>query len=62
MTDGKKYCYYSGYAWCCTITMAALGIFAHTFLDTNDSKKSLLMENQESIGMTLVAYVLHTFS
>lgn len=42
--------------------MAALGIFAHAFLDTNDSKKSLLMENQESIGMELLIRVLHIFA
>lgn len=50
VTDGRKYCWYSGYAWSCTIIMAALGIFAHEFLDTNESKKSVFVEDQESIG------------
>lgn len=51
VTDGRKYCWYSAYAWCCTIIMAALGIFAHAFLDTNDNKKSLFAEEEETIGL-----------
>lgn len=50
VTDGKKYCLYSGYAWGCTLVMASLGVFSHFFLDTPDSKKSFLVEDQETIG------------
>uniref|UniRef100_A0A182QH03 G-protein coupled receptors family 2 profile 2 domain-containing protein n=1 Tax=Anopheles farauti TaxID=69004 RepID=A0A182QH03_9DIPT len=33
VSDGRKYCWYSGYAWGCTGTMAAIAVFAHFFLD-----------------------------
>ncbi|XP_052868339.1 probable G-protein coupled receptor Mth-like 5 [Anopheles cruzii] len=33
VSDGRKYCWYSGYAWGCTATMAGIALFAHFFLD-----------------------------
>uniref|UniRef100_A0A182XKI4 G-protein coupled receptors family 2 profile 2 domain-containing protein n=1 Tax=Anopheles quadriannulatus TaxID=34691 RepID=A0A182XKI4_ANOQN len=40
VSDGRKYCWYSGYAWGCTGTMAAIAVFAHYFLDLPGSNRS----------------------
>ncbi|PSN56907.1 putative G-protein coupled receptor Mth-like 5 [Blattella germanica] len=52
VTDGRKYCYYSCYAWGLTLTMAAIALFAHFMLDTMGSKeaKASLSLTQETIG------------
>lgn len=50
ITDGKKYCYYSAYAWSCTIVMGALAIFAHYTMDYQDKSKSKFEYEQETIG------------
>ncbi|XP_030376025.1 probable G-protein coupled receptor Mth-like 5 [Scaptodrosophila lebanonensis] len=50
VTDGRKYCYYSIYAWGCTATMAALAVFAHFFLDADSYKKENMVGEQETIG------------
>jgi len=50
VTDGRKYCYYSAYAWGCTATMAALAVFAHFFLDADSYKKEQMVGEQETIG------------
>uniref|UniRef100_A0A182SQC5 G-protein coupled receptors family 2 profile 2 domain-containing protein n=1 Tax=Anopheles maculatus TaxID=74869 RepID=A0A182SQC5_9DIPT len=41
VSDGRKYCWYSGYAWGCTGTMAAIAVFAHFFLDLPGSSSSI---------------------
>uniref|UniRef100_A0AAG5CQT7 G-protein coupled receptors family 2 profile 2 domain-containing protein n=1 Tax=Anopheles atroparvus TaxID=41427 RepID=A0AAG5CQT7_ANOAO len=33
VSDGRKYCWYSCYAWGCTGTMAGIALFAHFFLN-----------------------------
>ncbi|XP_001359641.4 probable G-protein coupled receptor Mth-like 5 isoform X2 [Drosophila pseudoobscura] len=50
VTDGRKYCYYSAYAWGCTGTMAALAVFAHFFLDADSYKQEQMVGEQETIG------------
>ncbi|XP_070072456.1 probable G-protein coupled receptor Mth-like 5 isoform X2 [Drosophila takahashii] len=50
VTDGRKYCYYSAYAWGCTATMAALAVFAHFFLDADSYKREQMVGEQETIG------------
>jgi G protein-coupled receptor Mth (Methuselah protein) len=50
VTDGKKYCLYSGYAWGMTAILSATAIFAHFFLDTGTVKNQYLFEDQETIG------------
>ncbi|XP_041674703.1 probable G-protein coupled receptor Mth-like 5 isoform X2 [Drosophila eugracilis] len=50
VTDGRKYCYYSAYAWGCTATMAALAVFAHFFLDADSYKQEQMVGEQETIG------------
>lgn len=51
VTDGRKYCYYSSYAWSCTIVMGAIAVFAHFALEIPKSKTSMsLLHNQEVIG------------
>ncbi|XP_055301144.1 probable G-protein coupled receptor Mth-like 5 [Sitodiplosis mosellana] len=51
VTDGKKYCWYSFYAWGSTLCMASLGTFAHLFLDINIPKKNSLVDEHETIGV-----------
>ncbi|XP_017062120.1 probable G-protein coupled receptor Mth-like 5 isoform X2 [Drosophila ficusphila] len=51
VTDGRKYCYYSAYAWGCTATMAAMAVFAHFFLDAESYKREQMVGEQETIGM-----------
>lgn len=50
VTDGKKYCWYSGYAWGMTLVLSFTAIFAHFFLDTGTVKNQYLFEDQETIG------------
>uniref|UniRef100_A0A6P4E612 Probable G-protein coupled receptor Mth-like 5 isoform X1 n=1 Tax=Drosophila rhopaloa TaxID=1041015 RepID=A0A6P4E612_DRORH len=50
VTDGKKYCYYSAYAWGCTATMAVLAVFSHFFLDAESYKREQMVGEQETIG------------
>ncbi|PNF18782.1 putative G-protein coupled receptor Mth-like 5 [Cryptotermes secundus] len=49
VTDGRKYCYYSCYAWGVTFTMASIALFAHFMLDTNNLK-STTPSTQKTIG------------
>lgn len=53
VTDGKKYCWYSFFAWGSTFCMASLGSVAHIFLDIDTAyqKKSVWNEEIESIGL-----------
>ncbi|KPU72740.1 uncharacterized protein Dana_GF23058, isoform B [Drosophila ananassae] len=51
VTDGRKYCYYSAYAWGCAGTMAAMAVFAHFFLDAESYKQENLVGEQETIGL-----------
>lgn len=51
VTDGRKYCYYSAYAWGCTGTMAAMAVFAHFFLDVESYKQQNLVGEQQTIGL-----------
>lgn len=51
VTDGRKYCWYSAYAWGVTGCMAAMAVFAHFFLDSVQSKKMFRIEDQETIGI-----------
>ncbi|XP_050085098.1 probable G-protein coupled receptor Mth-like 5 [Anopheles aquasalis] len=44
VSDGRKYCWYSGYAWGCTATMASIAVFAHYFLDLPGSNRSQTSE------------------
>lgn len=50
VTDGRKYCWYSGYAWGTTILLSVLAVFAHYYLDTGTIKNHYLYEDQETIG------------
>lgn len=50
ITDGKKYCYYSAYAWTCTITMGALALFAHYTIDYADKGMQKFEHEQDTIG------------
>lgn len=51
ITDGKKYCYYSSYAWSFTIILGVLAVFAHFTMDYPEVKKSITFEQQrEEIG------------
>ncbi|KAF5271726.1 hypothetical protein FQA39_LY08049 [Lamprigera yunnana] len=50
ITDSKKYCYYSAYAWTCTIIMGALALFAHYTMDYLDNSKSKFENDSETIG------------
>ncbi|XP_034114646.1 probable G-protein coupled receptor Mth-like 5 isoform X1 [Drosophila albomicans] len=50
VTDGRKYCYYSAYAWGCTAIMAGMAVFAHFFLDADSYKKENMRGEQQTIG------------
>lgn len=50
VTDGRKYCWYSAYAWSATGCMACFAVFAHFYLDSVHSKKRFLVADQETIG------------
>lgn len=58
VTDGKKYCWYSFYAWGSTLCMASLGTFAHLFLDIDTPKKTFMDDEQETIGRYRLFYLL----
>ncbi|XP_068154335.1 probable G-protein coupled receptor Mth-like 5 isoform X1 [Drosophila tropicalis] len=51
VTDGRKYCYYSAYAWSCAGIMAALAVFAHFFLDVDLYKQEHMVAEQQTIGL-----------
>ncbi|XP_062564547.1 probable G-protein coupled receptor Mth-like 5 [Armigeres subalbatus] len=55
VTDGRKYCWYSGYAWGATATMASVAIFSHFFLDGPDARNSSIFEDQDNIGWLGIA-------
>lgn len=55
VTDGRKYCWYSGYAWGTTILLSVLAVFAHFYLDTGTIKNQYLFEDQETIGWLGIA-------
>lgn len=52
VTDGRKYCYYSTYAWGLTICMTALALVAHFMLDTTVvlQKRQKSLTDQETVG------------
>lgn len=52
VTDGRKYCYYSCYAWGCTAMMSVIALFAHFMMDTTEIKdsKPSLSNTQGTIG------------
>lgn len=50
VTDGRKYCLYSSYAWGMTALLTILAILAHFFLDTGTIKQQYIFEDQETIG------------
>lgn len=51
ITDGKKYCYYGGYAWSCTLVLGILALFAHFTMDYQEVKQNLTFDQQrEQIG------------
>nr|ANB32482.1 G-protein coupled receptor Mth-like 5-2 protein mRNA [Dastarcus helophoroides] len=50
ITDGKKYCYYSAYAWSCTIVLGVLAVFAHFTMDYEDFSKTRRVDEREEIG------------
>ncbi|KAJ6639547.1 putative G-protein coupled receptor Mth-like 5 [Pseudolycoriella hygida] len=50
VTDGRKYCWYSAYAWSATGCMASFAVFAHFYLDSIHSKKRFMVADQETIG------------
>lgn len=55
VTDGRQYCWYSGYAWGATASMTGLAVFAHFFLDSVQSKKLFVVADQETIGWLGIA-------
>lgn len=48
ITDSKKFCYYSTYAWSCTFILGFLAIFAHYALDYDVSPSK--HDEQEHVG------------
>lgn len=50
ITDGKKYCYYSAYAWSCTLVLGFLAVFAHYTMDYQPIVNKFKIDDQESIG------------
>ncbi|CAG9821362.1 unnamed protein product [Phaedon cochleariae] len=53
ITDGKKYCYYGGYAWSCTIILGVLAIFAHYTMDYPEINSKVMLtfdQQREQIG------------
>lgn len=51
VTDGKKYCWYSFFAWGSTISMGALATVAHVFVDITDESNKHIGERPETIGL-----------
>lgn len=67
ITDGRKYCYYSGYAWSCTLLLGALAIFAHLTMDYDEvdfQSKSTYDQTREQIGSlgTIIFFVPVAFT
>lgn len=56
ITDGKKYCWYSLYAWGCTLTSTSLGTFANIFLDIDAPQKNSVLDDRESIGKIIAIF------
>ncbi|XP_031634122.1 probable G-protein coupled receptor Mth-like 5 [Contarinia nasturtii] len=54
VTDGKKYCWYSFYAWGCTVCMASLATFAHIFLEITEPKQNHAIDDTEAIGLLAI--------
>lgn len=50
VTDGKKYCWYSFFAWSSTISMASLATVAHIFVDVTQPAKHI-DDEPERIGL-----------
>lgn len=58
ITDGKKYCYYGGYAWSCTLVLGILALFAHFTMDYTEVKQNLTFDQQrEQIGKYFCYFV-----
>ncbi|XP_037817005.1 probable G-protein coupled receptor Mth-like 5 [Lucilia sericata] len=55
VTDARKYCYYSVYAWGSTAFMAGMAVFAHFFLDADTYKKQNVVAEQETMGWLGIA-------
>lgn len=55
VTDGRKYCWYSAYAWGMTLFLALLAVFAHFYLDTGTIKNQYIFEDQATIGWLGIA-------
>ncbi|XP_063231397.1 probable G-protein coupled receptor Mth-like 5 isoform X1 [Bacillus rossius redtenbacheri] len=55
VTDGRKYCYYSLYVWCCTLSMAAVALFAHFMLEPEGIKTQPGVLMQNNLGWLGVA-------
>lgn len=63
VTDGRKYCYYSSYAWSCTIIMGVIAVAAHFALEIPKSKTSTsLLHNQEVIGKKKLSFNKHVIN
>lgn len=50
VTDGRKYCWYSMYAWGATVCMEGLAVFGHFFLESKQARKLFKVGDQETIG------------
>lgn len=61
ITDGKKYCYYGGYAWSCTLVLGVLAIFAHFTMDYDmkPSPNLTFDQQREQIGKTFLLVFLN---
>nr|CAD7429778.1 unnamed protein product [Timema monikensis] len=55
VTDGRKYCYYSLYAWGSTLTMTLVALFAHFFLDTGNPMSQPSSIKQDNVGWLGIA-------
>nr|CAD7575544.1 unnamed protein product [Timema californicum] len=55
VTDGRKYCYYSMYAWGSTLTMTLVALFAHFFLDTGNPMSQPSSIKQDNVGWLGIA-------
>ncbi|KAK7872660.1 hypothetical protein R5R35_002655 [Gryllus longicercus] len=55
VTDARKYCYYSTYAWGATLAMAVIALFAHFMLDTSRPEVRDSAGKQETIGRLGIA-------
>nr|CAD7197073.1 unnamed protein product [Timema douglasi] len=55
VTDGRKYCYYSLYAWGSTLTMTLVALFAHFFLDTGNPMSQPSSITQDNVGWLGIA-------